>query len=465
MQEKEKGQSGTSRRAQDERGAFLPGRVLSDAWHTLLTLVALVAMAPVQAGVPAASTPTAQTTSSVPASETPKGAEEKSCANPTAADAPLVTEVYRPEAIRKPVSSTGSGAIEYSHRQDAGLRDTIALKVLHIDSLLRWQECTARLGVKKKIVLYLNGRPLPDVVAEPPLDPATGVVMFPLKRSERSREVWAELLGKPTSATRTVEVSLGLEDQFAIQSSAELQLTVLPPGPFRLWLVIFFVLIFGFVLLASSSDLLRDGDAPLVEGTKKPWSLARVQGAWWFFLVLASYLLIGLVTGDYSSSITGTSLVLLGIAAGTTISSVLVDISKDTSGNAAKEKAARARICAELGVLEGEIAKFNATTADANKAAENQNRVEELTNKQSQLHKLTRESEGFFKDVLSDANGVSLHRFQIAAWTLVLGIVFVMQVFRDLSMPQFDDTLLGLMGLSAATFVAMKTTEPVVPKP
>ena len=56
------------------------------------------------------------------------------------------------------------------------------------------------------------------------------------------------------------------------------------------------------------------------------------------------------------------------------------------------------------------------------------------------IRKLARESECFVTDILSDTNGVSLHRFQIAVWTLVLGIVFVAQVFRDLSMPTFDDT-------------------------
>ena len=46
----------------------------------------------------------------------------------------------------------------------------------------------------------------------------------------------------------------------------------------------------------------------------------------------------------------------------------------------------------------------------------------------------------------------------------MLGIVFVMEVYHELAMPQFDETLLLLMGLSAGTFVAMKSTEADVPK-
>jgi hypothetical protein len=38
--------------------------------------------------------------------------------------------------------------------------------------------------------------------------------------------------------------------------------------------------------------------------------------ALWFFVILAAYLLIGMVTGDFSNSINSTALILLGIGAG-----------------------------------------------------------------------------------------------------------------------------------------------------
>jgi hypothetical protein len=46
----------------------------------------------------------------------------------------------------------------------------------------------------------------------------------------------------------------------------------------------------------------------------------------------------------------------------------------------------------------------------------------------------------------------------------VLGGVFVSAVYCELAMPQFSNTLLGLMDLSAGTFVAMKNTEATTPK-
>jgi ABC-type Mn2+/Zn2+ transport system permease subunit len=67
-------------------------------------------------------------------------------------------------------------------------------------------------------------------------------------------------------------------------------------------------------------------------------------------------------------------------------------------------------------------------------------------------------------DIVSDANGVSFNRFQIAAWTVVLGIVFISRVYRELAMPTFSDTLLGLMGISAGTYLGLKIPEQTPPK-
>jgi hypothetical protein len=76
---------------------------------------------------------------------------------------------------------------------------------------------------------------------------------------------------------------------------------------------------------------------------------------------------------------------------------------------------------------------------------------------------LLHQSESFFRDIVSDADGVSFHRFQVVAWTIVLTVVFVKDVISGLAMPDFNATLLGWQGLSAATFLG-KTTESTIPK-
>jgi len=63
------------------------------------------------------------------------------------------------------------------------------------------------------------------------------------------------------------------------------------------------------------------------------------------------------------------------------------------------------------------------------------------------------------RDLLSDGSGYSFHRFQIFAWTIVLGIIFVSSVYNNLTMPEFSTTLLGLMGLSAGTYIGFKFPE------
>jgi hypothetical protein len=64
-------------------------------------------------------------------------------------------------------------------------------------------------------------------------------------------------------------------------------------------------------------------------------------------------------------------------------------------------------------------------------------------------------------DLLSDEHGVSLHRLQMVVWTLVLMAVFIRAVHTDLLMPEFDATLLGLMGISSGAYLGFKLPERV----
>jgi hypothetical protein len=176
-------------------------------------------------------------------------------------------------------------------------------------------------GRDRSIILYVDDRPLADVVAYPPTDPSQPPLMFPLRRTEASRAVWTEILGKPRWGSRKTKISIGIQDRYAIPSlpNATVNLWVLPRGWFSFWLFLFGLLLTIFFLLARKSDLLRDSNGTPPMGARRTFSLARTQAAWWFFLILASYLFIGVVTGDFSTSITGTVLVLLGISAGTTM--------------------------------------------------------------------------------------------------------------------------------------------------
>ncbi len=365
-----------------------------------------------------------------------------------------VKRVYREE-----LQEAGPGKLPAVKKyRSAKLRDTITVEVSGLASL---SACTGQ-----DIVLYLDDRPLTDVVAFPPTDPAQQILRFPLERSEASRDVWTHILGRPSFKPRPTEVSIGLENQYAIAvespEEATLLLQVIPVGWFLFWLLLFAVFLLGFLYLARRTDVIRDSVPLPGQDARRPYSLARTQAAWWLFLVLASYMLIGMITGDFSTTITSTVLILMGISAGTMVGSAFVDASK-TNQNAGQQAAMTQSLETEVQQLGTQMqsaeAALQAKPGDVTAAQTLAAKAAEYENKQSKLRKLRNESEHFLQDILSDVNGVSFHRFQMLAWTVVLGVVFVGQVYKQLAMPEFSETLLSLMGISAGTYIGLKIPE------
>jgi hypothetical protein len=77
-------------------------------------------------------------------------------------------------------------------------------------------------------------------------------------------------------------------------------------------------------------------------------------------------------------------------------------------------------------------------------------------------------SQGFFVDILSDESGISLHRFQNLAWTIIAMTVYLYKVSlisTGCQLPELSDTLLALTGISSATYLVMKTQENGAPAP
>ena len=184
-----------------------------------------------------------------------------------------------------------------------------------------------------------------------------------------------------------------------------------------------------FLMLAFYSNLLReevsnqgefDANAQQLKQSKKwkftntdaPFSLTKVQFGIWTVIISSAYIYLSLCKGDLNlDSINKTALVLMGIFAGTAVASTMID---------------------------------------KNEISDSRPR---LQNKPSQ---------GFFVDILSDDNGISLHRFQNFAWTLIAITVYlykVTQIATGCTLPELSDTLLALTGISSATYLAMKTQE------
>jgi len=337
-------------------------------------------------------------------------------------------------------------------------------------------------AAQKPIILFLDKRPLKDLTPYPPTDLKDGILRFVLRQprsddtspeAKASREVWTYLLGSPRWRPRPTAVSIGLADGSAIPSASTVDLVVIPQGPFFLWLAIFTVISIAFWVLAVRSNLLRAPAPTQDAGKRPPYSLGRTQAAWWFFIVLASYLFIGLVTVDFGTPITSTVLTLLGISAGTVVGAAFIDQSKNTPLATAEAAKAAQALQTQVSTLETQVAATKTVVASmaAGAPAEAQMKLDlatktsDLEQKKSALMKTRSQSEQFLLDILSDVNGVAFHRFQIVAWTLVLGIIFGHEVYKVLAMPTFDSSLLALMGISSGTYLGMKIPEPTVPKP
>src|SRR6185369_11990440 len=105
---------------------------------------------------------------------------------------------------------------------------------------------------------------------------------------------------------------------------------------------------------AIKGNIIRDSNPPEPpQGTRKPYSLARVQMAVWFFLVLGSFIYIYLITGDYNT-ITEQALILIGIGTGTALAAAAIDSNKQPSAEETRaalenDREALNREIAELG--------------------------------------------------------------------------------------------------------------------
>lgn len=367
--------------------------------------------------------------------------------------------------------------------------------VKHLPELLKKQ------GISD-IVLYLDNYPLPAMAlgrkstaevkpipsptpaqpgeaaaATPPPAEDGNILIFKIELSKKKedREIQQKsldsLLGRPelgfSPPPRMVRVSVGLKDGPIETSEKPHPFIILSRNWYWLHIILLSLVIGGFFLLAVGSNLLRDPGADSVkqlpvsgwfkfgamlhntiaylkaaDGERRPYSLARTQLAIWFLVIFAAFVFIWMVTGRLDS-LTTQALALLGISSGTALGSAIMDANKRVAATRQREELERARTAA---------AEDPARRAAAEAA------LAEFDARQPQPF-----SAGFWSDLLSDENGVTLHRFQSLAWTLVLVLVFVVSVYNRLAMPEFDGTLLALMGLSSGAFLGFKIPEAPAP--
>lgn len=291
-----------------------------------------------------------------------------------------------------------------------------------------------------RLVLFLEGKPLPGTrarVGKSQLNDdgtTTTLLTFRIVRdlsTETARKNWKDVI-VAARARRILTVSAGLETGAPARTRAEAEFQILETNRLVLW--IFAALAIGgvFLWIAGRTGMLRDGEPPTketVNPSSRTFSMARVQMAVWTVIVLLSFLYVWLLTREFNGVITSTALVVMGVATGTLATAAGVDSHKLKSNEESLEEEERKPDAAPEKVIS--LARQLRVT----------------------------KSEGFFKDLLTSAEGPSLHRLQFLAWTVVLMAVFIVGVWETLTMPVFDDTLLALMGISSGAYVGLKVPE------
>ena len=291
-----------------------------------------------------------------------------------------------------------------------------------------------------RLVLFLEGKPLPGTrarVGKSQLNEdgtTTTLLTFRIVRdlsTETARKNWKDVI-VAARARRILTVSTGLETGAPARTRAEAEFQIIEANRLVLWLFAALAIGGAFLWVAGRTGMLRDGEPPTEETmnpSSRTFSMARVQMAVWTVIVLLSFLYVWLLTREFNGVITSTALVVMGVATGTLASAAGVDSHKLKSNEESLEEEERKPDAAPEKVIS--LARQLRVT----------------------------KSEGFFKDMLTSAEGPSLHRLQFLAWTMVLMAVFIVGVWETLTMPIFDDTLLALMGISSGAYVGLKVPE------
>ena len=313
------------------------------------------------------------------------------------------------------------------------MRDTIDV------TLEQKNPTTSKLTIPEKLpkdlILYLNGYPMKGLFGVP-----SGVnkLRFKLVRNEESKETWNTILsGFVIDRDRTVSFSVGCPQGYSIPTKVKKQIA---PNflSATILLVVFAILLYLFFKFCR--DSIRDNslltNVSERYNYKPPFSLARSQMAWWFFIIMGSFLFIFAITGDFTQIINEQALILIGISASTAISSVFIDDGKKTLSPA-------------------EIKQINLELQKLNSARSN----EEETQAINKIESIIPYSSSWIKDILTTKDGINFYRFQIFVWTLILGIIFLLEVVKHLQFPSFDSSLLTLQGISAGTYLGLKLPE------
>jgi len=329
---------------------------------------------------------------------------------------------------------------------------------------------------KTELILYADGFPLKgmstdyfkEIGRQYLNDPAkcwpdSMRIPFVFTRDTSNEEAWNSMfkLTEWYKNQNTFEMSLGWSGMFPLKvkvSDKPHMVTVLfySKGSFWGFSILYGLVLACFVLLCKYTGLIRDpdyvNDPDHLNPANGPFSLAQTQLAFWSVIVVGGFCYIWLLTGQ-ADSLNTSILLLLGISGGTTGAASFIDYYKKTSLQ--KSADTQAQIQQEQQAqsqqvqTQGQPQQASAAASVAPAAIPN----------------TVKRHRNFILDILSDGVNMSVQRTQTALWNLVLGLYFIWYVVMSKSMPDFDNTVLVLAGVSSVLYVGSKGPENPQTKP
>lgn len=301
------------------------------------------------------------------------------------------------------------------------------------------------------LTLYLDGVRIENLPVRR-LNEAGGTIEFEfvLKRNaqdDENRKAWDALLQTQESYDMDVDIAVGVgkTPQRLIDAEPNATLYVAEVEWIVTTAVVALAILFGaFWLLIARSRMLRDEQTGF-------FSLGKSQMAFWGILVVLTFIGVWILTGTMER-IPPQALILLGISAGTGLSAVL--IGRDDQAKRAATRQTRDKLDVEAQALKTKQAGGNITPAETVRLDAIQAEIKVIDEGLE-----AGQPKGFWRDIINDGRGTSFHRLQVVIWTLVLGAVFVGAVLQTISMPEFPETLLVLMGISNGTYLGFKAAE------
>jgi hypothetical protein len=334
----------------------------------------------------------------------------------------LVLLPFRPAAAADACAATPPLQVTDVASRSAALHDWVTVHVAGLSAVAAGCD-------PAKFTLRLEGQALPGLLVKVGRDSGGDTLGFYLDRKSGDADRWLPTLGSPDGTIRTVTVAVGPEGQPDLPHAGDKMPTVgfevlgLPTQGLAAALGLAALAL--MIWAARETDILRDAQ-DVAAGQRRPYSLGRCQMAFWSMLLTTAFLVLWLITGTYNGILTSQSLILLGISGATALGAVSIDGSKVATAAADADKAAKAAVAAGLQAPPAPVAPHH-----------------------------TR----FLDDILTDKNGIALQRLQVLIWTLVLGAISIWSIYRNLSLPAFDETLLTMSGISSGLYVGFKFPE------